>query len=167
MVSGNKFVFSNCEKYTVLWADQICWSTCFYSHSPKLRLRKVSSYDSAFKKSVKPWHSETESTWPRKRLFCHVIVKNYLCNALCQKVFDQNRKNAEVRNQRTKLQLTFLYCGRTVRSSHRRFSIGVSLKKSWRSEGPYTGVFLWILRNFWDYLFRKTLEAAVLRCSSK
>ena len=64
------------------------------------------------------------------------------------KVFDQNRKNAEVRNQRTKLQLTFLYCGRTVRSSHRRFTIGVSFKKSWRSAGPNTGVFLWILQNF-------------------
>ena len=54
MISGNEFVFSNCEKYTVLWADQICWSTCFYSYSLKIRLRKVSSHDSVLKKSVKP-----------------------------------------------------------------------------------------------------------------
>ena len=61
MVSGNEFVSSNCEKYTVLWADQICWSTCFYSYSPKIRLRKVSSHESALKKSVKPWYSQIES----------------------------------------------------------------------------------------------------------
>ena len=70
------------------------------------------------------------------------------------KVFDQNRKNAVVRNQRTKLQLTFLYYGRTVRSSHRRFSIGVSL-------------FPVNIAKFLRLPISKTLEAAVLRCSSK
>ena len=33
-VSDNKFVTSNCEKYIVLWAGEICGATCFHSNSP-------------------------------------------------------------------------------------------------------------------------------------
>ena len=51
----------------------------------------------------------------RKKLFCQVIVKNYLCNFLC-KFFFQNRKHVEVKNQR----MTLLYCGRTIRSKCRK-----------------------------------------------
>ena len=30
VVSGNKFVSSNCEKYIVLWTEEICWTNmCF------------------------------------------------------------------------------------------------------------------------------------------
>ena len=30
VVSGNKFVSSNCEKYDVLWDGKICWTNmCF------------------------------------------------------------------------------------------------------------------------------------------
>ena len=39
-----------------------------------------------------------QSIQARKKLFCHMIVKNYLCNV---KVFDQNRKYVEAQNQRT------------------------------------------------------------------
>ena len=40
IVSDNKFVFSNYEKYIVLWAGKICWSTCFHLCSLKIRLWK-------------------------------------------------------------------------------------------------------------------------------
>ena len=33
-------VFSNCEKYIVLWDGKICWTKCFHPHSLKVRLRK-------------------------------------------------------------------------------------------------------------------------------
>ena len=86
----------------------------------------------------------------RKKLLCHVIVRNYLCNVL----------------------LTWLYCGWTIRSSHRRFSVKKLFLKSSQypqetpvleslfknvadlkacnfiKKDPKTGVFLWILQNF-------------------
>ena len=37
-----------------------------------------------------------QSIQERKKLFCHMIVKNYLCN---MKVFDENRKYVEAQNQ--------------------------------------------------------------------
>ena len=40
IVSDNKYVFSNCGKYIVLWAGEISFATCFYPHSPKIRLWK-------------------------------------------------------------------------------------------------------------------------------
>ena len=58
----------------------------------------------------------------RKKLFCHVIVKNDLCNVSCE-FFYQNRKQVEAWNQRTNTTADFTYCGTTVRSSHRRCSI--------------------------------------------
>ena len=39
-----------------------------------------------------------QSIQARMKLFCHMIVKNYLCS---MKVFDQNRKYMEAQNQRT------------------------------------------------------------------
>ena len=37
-----------------------------------------------------------QSIEARKKLFCHMIVQNYLCNV---KVFDENRKYLEAENQ--------------------------------------------------------------------
>ena len=37
-----------------------------------------------------------QSIQARKKLFCHMIVQNYLCNV---KVFDENRKYLEAENQ--------------------------------------------------------------------
>ena len=34
------YIFSNSEKYIVLWAGKICWSTCFNLCSLKIRLPK-------------------------------------------------------------------------------------------------------------------------------
>ena len=40
IVSNNKFAFSKCEKYVVLWAGKVCLATRFHLYSPKTRLRK-------------------------------------------------------------------------------------------------------------------------------
>ena len=53
LVSDNKFAFSNCQKYTVLWAGKICWATCFHIHSPCCK--KIDFPDSASKRWVGPW----------------------------------------------------------------------------------------------------------------
>ena len=60
-----------------------------------------------------------------KKLFCHKIVKNYLCNILW-KFLPQNWRHVEAWNQRTGTPADFtalLHSGRTVRSSHQRCSI--------------------------------------------
>ena len=50
LVSDNKLVFSNCEKYIVLWAGKICWVTCFHHYSPKIRLQKGKKITAALPK---------------------------------------------------------------------------------------------------------------------
>ena len=40
IVSDKKFTLSNSEKYIVLWAGKICWSTCFNLCSLKISLPK-------------------------------------------------------------------------------------------------------------------------------
>ena len=109
-------------------------------------------------------------------LFCHVIVKNYLCNVLCNFLIKtESTWKREIKEQTPQLTLC---CGRTARSSHRRCSIkksvlknfvistgstcvGVFFKKSCRSEGPNTRVFLYILRNLRKTIcFEKHLRTA-------
>ena len=58
-----------------------------------------------FCKTYSEIKARDQSIQARKKVFCHVIVRNYLCKL-------KNRN----------LKLTLLYYGRTVRSSHRRFS---------------------------------------------
>ena len=63
-----------------------------------------------------------QSIHARKKLFCHVIVKNYLCKVLCKSLHKiESTWRREIKEQPH--QLTFLYCGETIRSSHRRCSI--------------------------------------------
>ena len=40
IVSCNKFLFSNCGKYIVLWTENICQATCFHPYSPNISLQK-------------------------------------------------------------------------------------------------------------------------------
>ena len=55
-------------------------------------------------------------------MFCHVVVKNYLCNVLCKFLIKiESTWRREIKEQT--LQMTLLYCGRTARSNHRRCSI--------------------------------------------
>ena len=58
----------------------------------------------------------------RTKLFCHVIIKNYLCNVLCKCLIKfESMWRYEIKEQIP--QMTLLYYGRTVRSSHRMFFI--------------------------------------------
>ena len=83
-----------------------------------------------------------KSIQARKKLFCHVIVNNYLCNVLCKSLIKfESTWRREVKEQTTKQ--TLLYCGRTVRRSHQSRKRPTFLKRD-----ANTGVFLWILRNF-------------------
>ena len=57
-----------------------------------------------------------------KKLFCHVIVKNYLRNVSCKFLIKvESMWRREIKEQTP--QLTLLHRGRPVRSSHRRCSI--------------------------------------------
>ena len=66
----------------------------------------------------------------RKKLFCNAIVKNYLCSVLCKFLIKiESTWRHEIKEQT--LQLALLYCGRTVRSSHRRCSIKKTVLKNY------------------------------------
>ena len=57
-----------------------------------------------------------------KKLFCYVIVKNYLCNVWWTFLIKiESTWRCEIKEQAP--QLTLLHLGRTVRSSHRRCCI--------------------------------------------
>ena len=57
-----------------------------------------------------------------KKLYCHLTVNNYLCNVLRKFLIKiESTCGREIKEQAP--QLTLLYCGRTVRSSHRRCCI--------------------------------------------
>ena len=90
-----------------------------------------------FPKHIRKSKARDQSIQARKKLFCHVIVKNYLCNVSCEFLI----KIESTWRRDTKEQtpwMTLLYYNRTVRSSHRRCS---TLLKG----DPNTGVFLLIL----------------------
>ena len=67
-----------------------------------------------------------QSIQTRKKLLCHVIVKNYFCNVLC-KVFIKLKNKWRCQIKEQILQLTLLYCGSTVKSSHQSSSIKLFL----------------------------------------
>ena len=71
-----------------------------------------------FFKNILKSKAGDESIQARKELYCHITVKNYLCNVLWKfliKIESMWRHKIEEQAP----QLTFLYCGRTVRSSTR------------------------------------------------
>ena len=72
-----------------------------------------------FPKHILKLKARDQSIQARKKLFCHVIVKNYLCN-VSQKflIKIESTWRCEIKEQAP--ELTLLYRGRTVRSSHRR-----------------------------------------------
>ena len=62
-----------------------------------------------------------QSIQARKKLFCHMILKNYLSNVLCKFLIKIESMWCKIKEQTP--QLTLLYCGRTVRGSHQSCSI--------------------------------------------
>ena len=114
-----------------------------------------------FPKNILKSKARDQSIQARKKLFCHVIVKNYLCNVLCKFFIKiESTWRREIKEQTP--QLILLYRGRTIRSSHRRCSIRELFLKILQypqeapvlepatllKNDPNTGVFLWILWNF-------------------
>ena len=53
VVSDNKFVFSNCEKHIVLWAEKIYGAKCFHFYSLNVRLQKDKFSRRHFKKIIR------------------------------------------------------------------------------------------------------------------
>ena len=75
-----------------------------------------------FPKHILKSKARDQSIQASKRLFCHVIVKNYLCNVSWKFLIKiESTWRREIKEQAP--QLTLLYRGRTVRSSHRRCCI--------------------------------------------
>ena len=67
IVSDNKFVFSNWEKYAVRWVGETCWATCFHSYSPNATLRK--------NKFSRQHHKKISRTLPPLlKLYCGTFV---------------------------------------------------------------------------------------------
>ena len=75
-----------------------------------------------FPKHILKSKAHDKSIQARKKLFCHVIVKNYLCNIFC-KFFLKIESTWRRETKEQAPQLTLLYCGRTVGSIHRWCSI--------------------------------------------
>ena len=75
-----------------------------------------------FQKHILKSKTRDQSIQARKNLYCPVIVKNYLCN-VSRKFLIKIESTWRRGIQEQALQLTLLYCGSTVRSSHRRFCI--------------------------------------------
>ena len=89
------------------------------------------SFSSKFKasniilKHILKFKAHGQSIQARKKLFFHLIVKNYLSNIFCKfliKIESTWRCNIK---EQTSL-LTSLYCDRTVKSSYKRCSIKIS-----------------------------------------
>ena len=93
----------------------------------------------------------------RKKLFCCMMVKNYLRNILFKFLINtEGMWRCEI-NEKTS-QLTLLYCGTTVRSCHLRCSIKKLFSKKFtvfRGKHLCWGLFLITLQAFWSATFLK------------
>ena len=75
-----------------------------------------------FPKHILKSKARDQSNQARKKLICHVIVKNYLSNVSWKFLIKiESTRRREIKKQAP--QLTLLYRGRTVRSSHQRCCI--------------------------------------------
>ena len=76
----------------------------------------------AFPKHILKTKTRNQSVQRRKKSFCHVIVRNYLCNVSWKVLIKiDSMWRSESKEQVSKL--TLLYRGRTVKSKHWRCSI--------------------------------------------
>ena len=81
-----------------------------------------------FTKHILKSKARNQSIQAGKKLFCHMIVKNYLCNVSWKFLIKiESTWRREIKEQA--IQLTLRYRGRTVRSSHRRCCIRKLLLK--------------------------------------
>ena len=133
------------------WYYIVTCATLCVSFSSKSKAINV------FPKHILKLKARDQSIQARKKLFCHVIVKNYLCNVSWKFLIKiESTWRRKIKEQAP--QLSLLYRGRTVRSSHRRCCIRKLFLKILQYQqaapatllkrDPNTGVFLWILQNF-------------------
>ena len=88
----------------------------FVSFSSKPKATNV------FPKHILKSKSCDKSIKARKKLFCHLVIKNYLCKVLCKFLITiESMWRWKIKERAPELNL--LYCSRTVRSSHWRCSI--------------------------------------------
>ena len=98
------------------WCYIVTCATLCVSFSSKSKAINV------FPKHILKSKARDQSTQASKKLFCHVIVKNYLCNVSWKFLIKiENTCRRKIKEQAP--QLTLLYRARTVRSSHRRCCI--------------------------------------------
>ena len=104
------------------WYYIVTCTTLCVSFSSKSKAINV------FPKHILKLKARDQSIQARKKLFCHVIVKNYLCNVSWKFLIKiESTWRREIKEQA--IQLTLRYRGRTVRSSHRRCCIRKLLLK--------------------------------------
>ena len=105
------------------------------------------SFSSKAKAIVFPKHilkskARDHSNQTSKKLFCHVIIKNYLSNVSWKFLIKiESTWRREIKEQAP--QLTLLYRGRTVRSSHRRCCIRKLFLKILQYPQEIPGVYFW------------------------
>ena len=83
--------------------DRKSFDTWYYSvtcATPCVSFSSKTKAINVFLKHILKSKARDQSNQARKKLFCHVIVKNYLSN-VSWKFFDQNWKHVVERNQRT------------------------------------------------------------------
>ena len=111
------------------------------------------SFSSKSKAIVFPKHilkskARDQSIQARKKLLCHMIVKNYLFNILW-KVLIKIKSMWRYKIKEQALQLTLLYHGRTVRSSHQRYCIRKLFLKNLPKSTGNTCVGVYLLKSCW------------------
>ena len=139
--------------FCAIWHIVICATFCvsFPSKSKAINV---------FPEHILKSKARDKSIQARKKLFCHVIVRNYLCNVLCKFLikFESTWKR-EFKKQIP--QLTLLYCGRTFRSRHGRFFIKELFLKILQYPQKNLG---WSLFFKNKQLFKKETPAQVFSC---
>ena len=84
-----------------------------------------------FPKNILKSKARDKSIQARKKWYCHVTVKNYFCYVLWKFLIKiESTWRREIKEQAP--QLTLFYCGRTARSSHRRWSIKKAVLKNFK-----------------------------------
>ena len=98
------------------WYYIVTCATLCVSFSSKSKAINV------FPKHILKLKAHYQSIQVRKKLFCHLMIKNYFWNVSWKFLIKSESTWRRVIKQQA-TQLTLLYCGRTVRSSHQRCCI--------------------------------------------
>ena len=110
-----------------------------------------------FSKHILKSETRDQSNRAGKKLFCHVLSRKELFEQRFVKVFDQNWKHMEARNQRTGTPADFLVhwqaCQKQPPEVLYKKTIPKNFAKTFRpatllKRDPSTDIFLWMLQNF-------------------